>query len=514
MTAWSGGYVADIEYSAGFYIEQMPSFLDAACLVRGVEPPVARGAPFTYCELGCGIGETAMVVAATNPQAKVWAFDFNPAHIARGLGLARAGGLDNFHLEERSFAELVGPDAPDMPLFDYVTLHGVWTWVSPENQSHIVRFLARHVRPGGVVCISYNALPGWAPIIPLQKLLYATTRQGPGRSDEKVRAAIALCEAVSKAGGPGFDIKAVEGLQNHLNRPGGTAYLVHEYLNEHWQPVFQTDVAAALSAAKLEYAATANMLENFPALCVTGEQQQIIDRAPPELRELMKDYFMTRPFRRDIYIRGRRTISDHRLSDRLRAQRLTLVVPPSTITHQVAVPLGQAELHPRFYAPAFKAFTDAVLPLGEVLDLPEAAGSTVTAQEALGMTIGSRQVLPAPNDITEEGLARVRAFNLAHLRVCAEEGRPLMALAGLAIGSGVTIRLFEMLAYEALATGTSPDMESVAQAAAATLRRRGDRLRREQQDIDDPEETLGLLRTNMADVLANALPMWRRIGAI
>lgn len=514
MAQWSGGYVSDIEYSAGYYIQQMPAYLDAACLVRGVEPPVAPGAPFTYCELGCGIGETAMTVAATNPQAQVFAFDFNPAHIARGGVLARAGGLDNLCLEERSFADLVGPDAPEMPLFDYVTLHGVWTWVSAENQQQIVRFLARYVRPGGVVCISYNALPGWAGIIPLQKMLYAAAGLDHNRSDVKVRGALEFCEAVARAGGSAFEIKAVEDLKEHLNRPGGTAYLAHEYLNEHWQPAFQTDVAAALSQAKLEYAATANMLENFPALCLTAEQQAIVDRAPIEQRELMKDFFMVRPFRRDIYVRGRRTISEHRMSDRLRAQRVTVVVPPATITHKVAVPLGQAELHAKFYAPAFKALTESVRSIGDVLDLPEVAGTTVTPQEALGMTVGSRQVLPVPNDITARGLERVRAFNLAHLHVCSEEGRAIMALAGAAIGAGVTIRLFEMLAYEALATGTAADVESVSQAIVALLRRRGDKLRREGKDIEDPAETLALLRTNMADVLENALPMWRRIGAI
>ena len=228
----------------------------------------------------------------------------------------------------------------------------------------------------------------------------------------------------------------------------------------------------------------------------------------------MKDLFMLRPFRRDIYVRGRRSISDHRLSDRLRQNRLTVVVPPSELVYKISVPLGEAELHQKFYGPVFKALTGSVQTVADVLDMPEAAGSTVTAQELVGMTMGSNQVRPAPNEITPSALARVRAFNLAHLHVCSDEGRAVMALAGVAIGSGVTIRLFEMLAYEALVKGTAPDVESVSQAAVEMLRRRGDRLRKEGKDIDDPAETLDVLRINMDDVLTNALPMWRRIGAI
>ena len=46
MTDWTQGYVSDIEYLPGFYVDQTPAHLVAACLLRGVEPPVDRGGPF------------------------------------------------------------------------------------------------------------------------------------------------------------------------------------------------------------------------------------------------------------------------------------------------------------------------------------------------------------------------------------------------------------------------------------------------------------------------------------
>ena len=42
MTAWTDGYVSDIEYSAGFYAEQAPAHLALTCLLNGVEPPETR----------------------------------------------------------------------------------------------------------------------------------------------------------------------------------------------------------------------------------------------------------------------------------------------------------------------------------------------------------------------------------------------------------------------------------------------------------------------------------------
>src|SRR4051812_26521029 len=161
MTDWAGGYIADIEYGAGFYREQAPGTLDAACLIRGLAPPPRRDGRFRYCELGCGQGLTALVLAAANPRAEIVAVDFNPAHIARASDLAAEAGLGNVRFIEAGFADLTGPGAPDLPDFDYIALHGVYSWVSPANRQAIVRFAERRLAPGGLLYVSYNAMPGW-----------------------------------------------------------------------------------------------------------------------------------------------------------------------------------------------------------------------------------------------------------------------------------------------------------------------------------------------------------------
>ena len=56
--------------------------------------------------------------------------------------------------------ELIGADAPVLPMFDYVTLHGVYSWVGTTVRADIVRFLRRYLKPGGAVYLSYNAMPG------------------------------------------------------------------------------------------------------------------------------------------------------------------------------------------------------------------------------------------------------------------------------------------------------------------------------------------------------------------
>lgn len=514
MTSWNDGYVSDIEYLPGFYHEQIPAHLDTTCLLRNIEPPRETGEPFRYCELGCGIGESALAIAAANPVGEVWGFDFNPAHIARGRELAQAGGLGNIRLEEASFEQLVREDRFDLPPFDYVALHGVWSWVSAENRAHIVAFLDRRLKPGGLAYVTYNALPGWVSALPMQRLIASLARIGHGRSDGRVADAISMVRRFAEAGSPALPMDMVERLEKERDR-GNVAYLSHEYLNEHWSPCFHADVASALAAAKLELVGTANILENFPDLSLTAAQRALLDEVPGEMRETLKDYFMVRSFRRDVFVRGARTIPERRRTHRLRRQELALVVPPETIRREIKVPLGEATLNEGFYGPALAALAErGVMSVGDLLDLPEAAGSTVDAREVIGMLVGSRQAMPRVNEVTDEARATARAYNAHHLAACADAGRSTTALAAPAVGSAVTVTVFEMLAFEALAGGTAADPQALTDAAWKLLQRRGDKLRFEGEIIESEDENLKQLRDSMEKVVSIALPLWRRLGAI
>ena len=177
-THWSEGYVTDVEYVDEFNPEQSPQNIALAAMLRGIEPPDLSSA-FSYCELGCGKGLTSLILAAANPQAQFHAVDFNPSYIARAQAQAGAAQLANITFHERSLEEMTGPDAPALPMFDIVALHGVWSWVSPAIQNAIVDFLKRKVKPGGLVYITYNLMTQWASLVPLQSLLKELAASAP-----------------------------------------------------------------------------------------------------------------------------------------------------------------------------------------------------------------------------------------------------------------------------------------------------------------------------------------------
>ncbi|MBN9068277.1 MAG: methyltransferase regulatory domain-containing protein, partial [Rhizobiales bacterium] len=260
-------------------------------------PPVEPGEPFRYCELGCGVGKSAATVAATSPHAEVWGIDFNPAHIARGRRLSKEGGLDNLHLEDWTFADLAGAHSAALPRFHYIALHGVWSWISPENQRHIVDFIDAHLDPGGLVYITYNALPGWNNVAPMQRILRSLALQRDGHSDDRVAAALGLVRQMADAGAGALLPEQLSRLEE-MSRKDDVAYVAHEYLNEHWRPCYQMDVAKALAPARLTFVGSANIFDNYPDVCLTKEQRELIDSSPLDLQETMRDFFMERTFRR------------------------------------------------------------------------------------------------------------------------------------------------------------------------------------------------------------------------
>ena len=163
---WTDGYFTEGTYTYGYYRELSPVWQRFCLLVNGYEVP-APDRDNVHCELGFGQGISVNIHAAT-AQGTFIGTDFNPSHALHANLLCKASGT-NAKLYDLSFAELM--DEPDMPMLDSISMHGVWTWISHENQKKVVEFIRRYLKPGGIFYNSYNCFPGWAQHHPIRELL-------------------------------------------------------------------------------------------------------------------------------------------------------------------------------------------------------------------------------------------------------------------------------------------------------------------------------------------------------
>ncbi len=345
MSDWSDGYVTNVEYTSHFYAYLSPAAQNFSLLLDGIMPP-GLAAGFSYCELGCGHGYTTALLAAAHPQGRFWGVDFNPAHIAGAKQLQARAGLANLTFLERSFAEL---PAAALPEFDFIALHGVWSWISRANRDAIVAFIRANLKPGGIVYISYNAMPGWAGIAPLRQLFIESQRQKTVTDLASVDEAMDFAKRMRAADALFFKFNPIAGASLDQLDKMPKNYLLHEYFNQEWSPSYFSEVATELAAAKLAFGCSSDVVEHIEQLCLSPEAQAQIGAVPdPVARQTIRDYFRNSRFRRDLFARGARKLSASERAAMLSNQRFALAQPAPEFPWKGRFPAGEVtlEAHP------------------------------------------------------------------------------------------------------------------------------------------------------------------------
>lgn len=441
---WSGGYVTDTPYTQGYYPQQSPGHLALDTTLAGYDADQpGPDDPLDYLELGCGRGFGAMVLAAANPKWRITAIDYNPAHIAEARRTASDVGLSNIRFLEADLATL--PDEArfsEIPEADVATLHGVWSWVAPSVRAGIVRLLRARVRSGGLVHVSYNALPGWQGSLLLQRLVFHAGRHLARGSTAQAQAGLAVVRDLLAAGAVGLTASlSVKAILERLD-DSPAAYIVHEYMNEHWQPCWQADVAADMAGAKLDYVASAQTLANFPELMANPEQRAVLDRfQDPLLRELVLDSCKVPQLRHDIFARGARRLSVAARDTILERLTLALTIAPENFVYSLDVPAGKAALNEAFYRPMVERLWQGPATVAELLALDQRPDPSRNPAEVVGTMVGSYQavVMERPGATMTKGARRLNDHTADRVRREAIAKKPT-AMACPVLAGGLIMR--------------------------------------------------------------------------
>ena len=193
MDDQTAGYATDVPYSRTFIRELAPAWLDHVAIVSGLAPP-ARDAGFAFCDLGCGQGVTTTILAATHPLGQFYGIDAMPSHIEHARRLAGDSAVANAQFFAADFDMAAGMDLPG---FDYIVAHGVYSWVNTESQAAMRAFVDRHLKPGGLFYVSYNAAPGRIADQPLQRLVQGLGSTVSGDSRARYRAAAKILRTIA-----------------------------------------------------------------------------------------------------------------------------------------------------------------------------------------------------------------------------------------------------------------------------------------------------------------------------
>ena len=399
MRDWTAGYVTDLGYTTGYFPELNPMLIQLAFINAGLVPPRAGHA----CELGFGQGVSVNVHAA----ASNWQWhgtDFNPAQAGLAQTMAQASGA-HAQLQADAFAEYAA--RTDLPDFDFIALHGIWSWISAENRQVLVDFIDRKLKVGGVLYISYNTWPGWSAFAPMRELMqrYVQTQTASGLGlPARIDAALNFADHVL-AQSPRLQ-QAFPSVRDSMarQRENARAYLAHEFFNQDWQPMFFSEVAEKMSGARLQFACSASLLEHVDLLHLNAEQQVLLNSiADPMMRQTTRDLMVNQIFRRDYWVRGARKLSDGERLQQLAALRLVLLGHAPQVPTKVIGALGEATLNEAVYKPLIDLMADhQVRSLGEIQKALEGQLTPAQLMEMVLVYCASNQLALVQDDAVIE----------------------------------------------------------------------------------------------------------------
>jgi SAM-dependent methyltransferase len=510
---WSYGYFTDLNYIHGYNRDMNPAMLCLACLCQAIQPQLSEEP--TYLELGFGQGLSINIHAAGSA-GSYWGTDFNPAQTveARKLGLASGA---NLRLFDDSFEELASRN--DLPDFDVIALHGIWSWISEANQKVITDIIRRKLRPGGIVYVSYNCLPGWAPVIPIRALMSLYKEFGEARMSGPlgmIEGALQFSGEVARAGSIYFQENPIAGLHLEQLMKQERGYLAHEYLNADWHLGHFSDMARSLGDAKLTFVGSARLLDGMDTLQLTDEGRKLVSQiGHPIMRETVRDYLLNRRFRSDIFVKGARKMSGSEHRDAWHSLAFVLSTPLADIPKKIPLGRGEVELPADKYDPILEALSDdKYRPKGvdELLKHPKLRGfKPQDVVEALMVLTGAGFTAPA-QEPSKKVLEQCKALN-GHILDRARVSLDLHHMASPVTGGGISLPHIAQLFVLAMRDGkTGPD--ALANHVWELLDGISERLVKDGERIESKDESLKELRGSAVKFLKFGRPLLEALQII
>ena len=504
---WNDGYVTEVAYTHGYYRELSPSLQRFALLCKGYASP-AEG---PYLELGFGQGLSACIHSAATA-CQVWGTDFNPTQAANARSLASAAGLDA-KLFDDSFEQLL--ERSDLPDFQFIGAHGIWTWVSHDVRRQIVELLRRKLSVGGAAYLSYNTLPGWSAsyslrhLLTLQAEVMGTSEQGiVGR----VANSIEFAKDVASKGAIYF--KSNPMVTERLTKLAmyEKQYLAHEYFNRDWLPMHFAEFMDAVEPAKLEFAASANLLDHVDTINLLPDAQEKLKSINhPGFKESVRDYFVNQQFRRDILLRGVSKLSLLEQREALMATSVALLKNPQDIKYKIAG-VHEVSLQEEIYRPLVELFAVNKYRPHTLAELARHFPKLMWDQllQAVMILVGAGDMHPVQAEgVIKKATPKVAALNR---EICkrARGSAEISFLASPVIGAGVPLSRFELIFLGAKYSGKSQPKAWV-EVAWATLLSQGQKILKEGKALDSAEENIAELEI-YAEKFAARLPILMALG--
>jgi SAM-dependent methyltransferase len=382
MTDQAQAVAAAIPAARAFNKEVAPAFIDHVCITSGYAPPPgspvgeAMGASFTYCELHAASAVTTTLLASCNPMGDFHGIDPRAEMIEKGRDLAADGKAKNITFHQAGIEAAL---ELDLPQFDYVVVHGVYSWVPLRERALVLAFLRKFLKPGGAVYVTYNARPGAAQLEPFRRLFREmpsadTSKRLTAARDVYKRLADAKARAVASGIAPDKLARLAELPPDAIGA---------DYANPFADALYVTEVISDFASIDCVLGGAADMAQQASVLMAHEPFKSILDRMPTAAgRELAKDYLLDTAYRRDVFVRGGRRLAADNREAVLGGLAFALEQPAGTVRYDKRMPFGEMKFdNPQAHA-LVAALAEGPRTLGALIEQALTSGADAGAVAA------------------------------------------------------------------------------------------------------------------------------------
>ncbi|EGT79081.1 methyltransferase [Haemophilus quentini] len=227
------------------------ALLEGNATLWGLTPPALKGAK--VLELGSSFGGNLISQAVYYPDTEFVGIDLSDSQITQGNEIIKSMGLTNVRLEAKNILDIT----PEFGVFDYIIVHGIYSWVPNNVKDKILEICRENLTPNGIAYISYNTYPGWKNReVARDIMLYANKYTQDLPLSEQTRRGKAIVQLFSDA------IKSIESEKSKNQsrienfdeiQTKGDHYVAHEYLEYHNHPLYLNQFIDSLHQHQLAY---------------------------------------------------------------------------------------------------------------------------------------------------------------------------------------------------------------------------------------------------------------------
>ena len=284
----------ELPYDANIFPQTHPEHLAALATLFGLIPPET----YRVLEIGCAEGLNLLAIAQSLPQAECVGIDLSAKQIHTAQQQVETLELNNITFKQ---CDLQTVDE-NFGKFDYIIAHGVYSWVSEESQTQLLKICRQHLTPNGLAYISYNTNPHWHFRTIIRDLMLYRTQ-----SVQNVKSKVAEARNTFNLMQQFFQN------QEHFFKPflqqtleelqaSTDNYIAHDYLEPENHPTYFHEFIHHAQQQGLNYVADISFC--YTSLLIYPEEMQNLFNQLSEgdriAREQYIDFFTLQGFRRSI----------------------------------------------------------------------------------------------------------------------------------------------------------------------------------------------------------------------